>query len=231
MSILSNGSTNAKTRKKLKEFKYEAVIQYMAPDKLADDKHTVCPWSTPGCRDSCLYTAGLGNTPSVQTARIGKTLSWLREPMPYVDELIHELLKLEKRAAKKRYKAVARLNGTSDISWEKKFDMASFNAIQFYDYTKSYDRMQKFLRGTFPTNYHLTFSYNEYTTAAEVHFIIAKGGNVAVVFRDSIPLEWRGYPVLSGDNHDFRFRDPKGYIIGLTAKGRAKKDSTGFVVD
>jgi hypothetical protein len=36
-------------------------------------------------------------------------------------------------------------------------------------------------------------------------------------------------PVFNGDESDLRFLDPKGSIIGLYAKGKAKKDNTGFV--
>lgn len=45
-------------------------------------------------------------------------------------------------------------------------------------------------------------------------------------------LDEFGYEaVIQYMEHDFRFRDPKGYIVGLIARGRAKKDTTGFVVD
>ena len=35
--------------------------------------------------------------------------------------------------------------------------------------------------------------------------------------------------VLEFDESDLRFLDPKGVIVGLYAKGRAKKDESGFV--
>jgi len=240
--LLSGASTNSKTKKKLLEFKYEGVILYMAPDKLADGKHTVCPWSTPGCRATCLNTSGRCKvkgditTDSLQTymihrSRIGKTLEWINNKDVFIHQLRKELIALKKKADKKEYAPVARLNGTSDIPWEQYLHLDQFPSIQFYDYTKSYDRMQKWLRGMMPSNYYLTYSNNEYTTDAERHFILAKGGTVAVVFRDKIPWAWNGRKVISGDEHDFRFRDPKGVYVGLTAKGRAKKDSTGFVVD
>ena len=58
---------------------------------------------------------------------------------------------------------------------------------------------------------------------------IAQGMNVAVVFRE-LPESYLGMPVISGDEDDLRFLDPPRYIVGLRAKGRAKKDTTGFVV-
>jgi hypothetical protein len=241
MSLLSNASTNPKTRKKLEEFGYEGVIHHMCPDKLADGKHTVCAWSTPGCRASCLNTAGRSQITGpldegtlqlymIHRSRTGKTLEWINDRQGYADRLVKELVNLEERAIKKGYQPVARLNGTSDIPWENWIDMEALPNVQFYDYTKSYDRMQKWLRGTLPSNYYLTYSNNEYTTNAERHFILAKGGTVAVVFRDEVPWAWHGRDVINGDEHDFRFRDPKGVYVGLTAKGRAKKDDTGFVV-
>ena len=35
--------------------------------------------------------------------------------------------------------------------------------------------------------------------------------------------------VFNGDESDLRFLDPKGVIVGLYMKGKAKKDNTGFV--
>ena len=52
---------------------------------------------------------------------------------------------------------------------------------------------------------------------------------VAVVF-DEIPNTWEGMDVISGDDHDLRFTDPHGKIVGLEAKGKAKQDNSGFVV-
>ena len=240
--LLSNASTNPKTAKQLKVFGYEAVIHHMTPDKLADGKRTVCAWSTPGCRTTCLNTSGRSQITGdlttenlsmymIHRSRISKTLSFLDNRKGYAFDLENELVNLEARALKKGLKPVARLNGTSDIPWEKYLHMEAFSNTQFYDYTKGYMRMQSWMRDVLPANYHLTYSYNEYTKPAELHFIIAKGGNVAVVFRDTIPAEWKGYKVISGMEHDFRFRDPRGYIVGLLARGRAKKDDTGFVVD
>jgi hypothetical protein len=57
------------------------------------------------------------------------------------------------------------------------------------------------------------------------------GWNVAAVFRNEIPSEWNGYPVIDGDESDTRFLDPQGVIVGLKAKAKAKKDKTGFVID
>ena len=217
------------------------MIHHLTPDKLADGKRTVCPNSTQGCRDSCLNTSGrsqvtgplstkLLKTYYIHTYRINKTLDYLSDRQGYADRLVKELQNLTRRAKKKKRKPVARLNGTSDIPWEKYIDMSNHPAVQFYDYTKSFNRMKKFLAGNFPKNYDLTYSYSEKTTPAEINWVITQGGNVAVVFKDKLPKKFMGFTVIDGDKHDFRFRDKKGMIVGLKAKGRAKKDTTGFVV-
>jgi hypothetical protein len=237
--ILSNANSNAKTKKLLDALGIEGVIQYMAPDKIADSRRrgrrrSVCPFSTPGCRDSCLYTAGRGAMRNVQESRIRKTKDWLKRRTGYVDDMECELVNLVNRAADKQLQPVARLNGTSDVPWESFIDMeGDFPEIQFYDYTKSYRRMKQSLRGegNWPANYDLTFSYSEDTTTSQLHWILRNGGNVAVVFREEIPKKWLGIKVISGMEHDFRYLDPKGYIVGLLARGRAKHDATGFVVD
>jgi hypothetical protein len=216
----------------------------MCPDKLADGKHTVCAWSTPGCRASCLNTSGRSQISGelvlrnlemhmIHRSRIGKTLDWFNERWRYLDDLERELRNLEIRADKKGFDAIARLNGTSDIPWEVYMNIeVDFPNTQFYDYTKSIGRMRQSLRRTgWPANYDLTFSYSEDTTPAQLHEIIRKGGNVAVVFRKDIPSHFMGHEVISGMYHDFRFRDDKGFVVGLVARGRAKKDNTGFVVD
>jgi hypothetical protein len=230
MSLLSNAKTNAKTKKMLDEFGYEAVIHYMAPDVVADGKHTVCPHATPGCRDSCLYTAGRGAMRMVQNSRKRKTLEFLKDRQGYADRLTAELVNLEARALKKGYTPVARLNGTSDIQWEDYIDMEALPNIQFYDYTKNWERMQRYIRDGLPDNYHLTYSYNERILFAEMYFVKGKGHNMAVVFRDKLPDKYMGIEVISGMEHDFRFRDKNGCIIGLLARGKAKTDDTGFVV-
>jgi hypothetical protein len=47
---------------------------------------------------------------------------------------------------------------------------------------------------------------------------------------DEVPKTWEGMEVISGDEHDLRFKDPRGKIVGLEAKGKAKQDDSGFVV-
>ena len=242
MRLLSPATTNAKTSKKLDDYNYEGAILYLSPHNLADGHHTVCPWSTPGCRATCLNTSGraqvagdltLNNLQqySIHKARVRKTLYYLNYSGNFKLDLEAELRRLADKAQKKGKKAVVRLNGTSDIAWENEIQLQHLNTIQFYDYTKSLVRMNKYLNRELPSNYYLIFSRSESTTDETIKKICGAGGNVAVVFRNKVPRKYLGINVINGDEHDFRFRNKPGRIIGLKAKGRAKKDNTGFVVD
>jgi hypothetical protein len=145
-------------------------------------------------------------------------------------QLKKDIATLVKKAEKDNMVPAIRLNGTSDIEWTRMGIMEEFPDVQFYDYTKVLNRLTK----ERPKNYHLTFSKNE-ANEAECVEALKLGVNVAVVFDtkkgQSLPENWNGYPVYDGDDTDVRFLDPKdGYVIGLRAKGKARKDTTGFVV-
>ena len=131
---------------------------------------------------------------------------------------------LESCPDKNYLKACVRLNGTSDIRWENTGIMDLFPSTTFYDYTKHKNRKR------LPKNYSLTFSRSEVTTNADLDQAIGNGMNVAVVFKDRLPLRWNNIPVIDGTTHDLRFLAPSPCIVGLVAKGTAKKDLTGFVV-
>ena len=110
--------------------------------------------------------------------------------------------------------------------------MARFPTAQFYDYTKVGKRLWEDL----PINYSLTFSLAD-GNAAAARKVLAGGGNVAAVFRDKAAVAravdtglW-GFPVINGDETDLRFLDQRGAVVALYAKGSAKADETGFVID
>jgi hypothetical protein len=104
--------------------------------------------------------------------------------------------------------------------------MQKFPDIIFYDYSKYPPTQRKDL----PENYHLTHSYSEKKEAEEWRKgWEQRGVNSAVVFSE-LPAEWRGSPVINGDESDLRFNDPTGVIVGLKVKGKARKNSgNGFV--
>jgi hypothetical protein len=147
-----------------------------------------------------------------------------------MDALYKDLTIFSRRQQKKGIKPCVRLNGTSDIQFEKTGIMEQFPEIQFYDYTKIVKRAYAKL----PDNYHLTLSYSEADPeyAEQVLTAVRETGiNAAVVFRGKLPKTFMGLPVVDGDKDDLRFLDPKGVIVGLKAKGSARQDKTGFVID
>jgi len=209
---------------------YLSFILHLAPADLSGKE--VCPKRTKGCTDACLNTAGRGgmfrkgeNTNVIQKARIRKTQYFFNNRDAFMTDLANDIEKAIRFAERKGLTPVFRLNGTSDLSWEKytvpEYDMNIFEAfprVQFYDYTKVLGRKVKHLE-----NYHLTFSKAD-GNDADVAEALLQGMSVVAVY-DAIPA---GVP--SADETDLRFLDPKGIMLGLKAKGRAKKDYSGFVI-
>lgn len=230
MQKLLGINTNYKTVKSEKVGVLTGII-YMAPYNLSGKN--VCPGASAGCAAACLNTAGRGAMGVVQKARLKKTNRFWDDRGQFLQDLAAEIAKLQKQAESKGLKAAVRLNGTSDLPYERykvpgtdKNIMQLFPEVQFYDYTKLENRI---VGQTLPANYHLTFSRAEDND----HKLddVLKHTSAAVVFSGELPSKWRGYPVIDGDEHDARFTDAgPGVIIGLTAKGKARHDASGFVV-
>ena len=209
---------------------YLSFILHLAPATLSGRE--TCPKRTAGCTAACLNTAGRGgmfkkgeNTNMIQKARIRKTNLFFNDRDTFMEQLEQDINKAIRFAAKQGLKPVFRLNGTSDLAWEKytckgsdKNIFEMFDNVQFYDYTKVLGRKVAHL-----PNYHLTFSKAD-GNDADVAKALAQGMSVVAVY-DKIP---EGVP--SADETDLRFLDPKGVMLGLKAKGRAKKDYSGFVI-
>jgi hypothetical protein len=225
-------TANAKIRKGEK-IGFKTFGIHLAPASLSG--FNVCKDASAGCAASCLNTAGMGAFSNVQLARIEKTRLFFKNKVAFLAQLIKEIAAAIKSAEKQGLTAVFRLNLTSDLPWEKiklndKTVFQLFPQVTFYDYTKSPERMTAFLAGEMPKNYHLTFSKSE-TNGAIAESILKSGGNVAMVFRKSLPSKWLGVEVINGDETDLRFLDGAGKIIGLVEKGKAKKDESGFVIE
>lgn len=209
---------------------YLSYILHLAPFDLSGKN--VCPKATPGCIASCLNTAGRGgmfkrgeNTNVIQRARIRKTQYLFADRAGFMRDLVKDIQKGIEYAKKQGLKPVFRLNGTSDLSWEKyTIDhnglniFETFPTVQFYDYTKVLGRKTAQYK-----NYHLTFSRAE-SNDDDVAVALEQGLNVAAVY-DQLP---KG--MFSADDTDLRFLDPRTGFIGLKAKGKAKKDYSGFVI-
>jgi len=227
--LLSVG-TNAKTIKGDGK-KYTTAIVYMIPND------SICPMSVAkmaNCQKPCLVNAGMSAVfPSINISRQKKTDLFQNDQKLFLEILDKDIKKFIRDCKKDGTTACIRLNGTSDIDYERLIDMESYDAI-FYDYTKRPNRLNKKL----PKNYHLTVSYSQATERYQniVEEAIKKHSdiNVAVVFRDKekIPLSFLDKNVIDGNKDDLRFLDKKGSIVGLYARGKAaKQDQSGFVID
>jgi hypothetical protein len=225
--------TNAKTVKG-DGSEFLTAIMYLTPWRSAGVN--LCPSAElAGCIVPCLNTAGRGRMDSVAKGRARKTAWYANDRDGFMAQLVRDLASFERYCAKTGVQPCVRLNGTSDIRWElipvegAANIFARFPMIQFYDYTKLGNR-----RVAHIPNYHLTFSYSEANPAyaAQVDKAKAQGLNIAVVFRSAsiIPDTFLGMPVHNGDETDLRFTDPSGHVVALYAKGKAKKDTSGFVV-
>ena len=230
---------NAKTIKGQKK-KFVTAILYMSPFTQNSKGVNLCPMASNGCASACLFESGFGGIyMNVKQGRIEKTEFYLSNRIAFLDKLVVEISKLEKKFKGSEFTLAIRLNGTSDISFEKQitsngktiFD--TFPNVQFYDYTKNYTRFRKVL----PSNYHLTFSRSEINEEIAID-LLSKGNNVAMVF-DKLPETYLGYKVVNGDETDLRFLDDKNVVVGLkykkvTGKGGAEKNKEamldGFVI-
>ena len=239
MKLLSVG--NPKVLKGMKQG-YMTYILHLAPAKLSG--YETCAKRTTGCTAACLNLAGRGGmfkkgetTNVIQQARIRKTKMFFENRAQFMIDLVKDIELGIKQSAKKDMVPVFRLNGTSDLSFEKyevvrngklyRNIFSAFPDVVFYDYTKVLGRKVSNI-----PNYSLTFSAAD-GNDNDVAKAIAQGYNIAVVFgiKKTLPMPetYLGLPVFNGDESDLRFLDPKGVIVGLYAKGKAKKDDTGFV--
>ena len=206
-----------------------------APAKISG--YEVCASKSKGCEGACLHEAGNPvHMPQKTLGRVNRTLFYFKERAKFLSMMTREIRNHEINCKKKNLKPVVRLNTTSDIMWENHKIMELFPNVQFYDYSKHFKRMIKYLKGQLPSNYHLTFSRNEANDFQSTQ-VLKAGGNVAVVFRDKLPETYKGFKVIDGDLHDLRFLDDKNVVVGLkekltlNSKGKLDRDNSGFVVD
>lgn len=231
-NLLSEGSTNSKTAKN----ELTTFILYLAPSDIIGT-HNLCPMASAGCKASCLYSAGRGRFSNVQLSRINKAKFWAYDRQSFYIQLANELMKIHDKATDLNngtFQQIAiRLNGTSDIDHINLLQRYTginfldpfYSNLLFYDYTKNINVYKRY----FGSNYKLTFSKSE-TNFDECLEVINMGGNIAAVFSAELPDTYGGIQVINGDDSDLRYFDPINVIVGLKAKGDAKKDTTGFVI-
>jgi hypothetical protein len=237
MNLLTTGNPKIEKGYKLG---YMTAVLHLAPYTAAGVN--VCPMAElAGCISACLNTAGRGGIAAgratftapggqtlpdnhIQRARIARTRFYLNDRAAFMAQLETEIAAVVRKANKLGLIPAVRLNGTSDIRWENSGIMAEFPDVQFYDYTKIPNRRN------LPANYHLTWSYSARPGYAKYAERVDPAMPIAVVFRGKLPETFLGRPVIDGDDTDLRFLDPAGCVVGLKAKGAAKRDQSGFVV-
>ncbi len=225
-------TTNNTKTVKGEKYGWKTFILYMSPFNQNAKGVNICPQATAGCAEACLFGSGFGGIyTSVENARINKTNYFLSDRKAFLMQLYTEITEIVKKFENKEEKVCIRLNGTSDLSWEKfkvmdgKSLMELFPSVIFYDYTKNYMRFEREL----PKNYFLTFSRSE-NNEEKVSELLARGFNVAAVF-DELPETYNGYKVINGDESDLRFEDPKNVVVGLKYKkmtGRGANNKKAF---
>lgn len=226
-TLLSDGKTNAKTKKNLRK----TSILYLHPS-IVEGKD-MCPFATENCRMACLNTAGRGAFSNVQQSRINKTKYYVLQREKFITQISYEI---NKTASKISETLAIRLNGTSDQPLVESLlkDHKIADNVVFYDYTKNHKKV-----GTrvFPSGhkYVVTYSLHENNIESFKYMLDNKLCVGAVVFNipPNSPMitEWKGYPVVDGDERDDLMLDvPSGTILGLRAKGKARQDKSGFVI-
>ena len=219
------GNVNHSSKHK-KAYNYNELVYtiYLSPAKTSG--HEVCPSRNEECTLLCLNESGFNrmsmNNELINKSRIEKTKLFYSNRELFVRLVINEINYYKYLAELEGLNFSVRLNNTSDLSPEtfyiidngkKKNILEIFPDVQFYDYTKVFNRLK--LSEKYP-NYDLTFSYSGYNEK-ECITAIERGFRVAVVFKNK-PSEFWGLNVIDGDNYDMRYKDPKNVIVGLKFK-------------
>lgn len=223
------GQASAKTIKGQK-IGYLTAICYLVPDE------KLCPFAKiAGCFDGCLKSAGRGAFDSVQAARAAKTEFFYNNQRAFMLSMCADVWSLARKAAAIGLTPLVRPNGTSDIPYENilidgQTIFQIFADVQFYDYTKHPSRN---LVGKTAENYDLTYSFSALTPKPISIKGLTNPANkrTAVVFmrKEDIPTTFRTWPVVDGDDTDVRHIEPNNVVVALYAKGKAKRDTGGFV--
>jgi hypothetical protein len=223
------GTASAKTIKGEK-LNFLTAILYLKPDT------KICAMATlAGCLIPCLQSAGRGAFNKIQAQRLAKTEFFKEHQQAFMLSMCADVWSLQRKALRMGFTLLVRPNGTSDIPWENiivlddKNIFQLFPNVQWYDYTKHPSRN---LVGKTAGNYDLTYSYSGITPIQITHKGLLNPNNsrVAVVFKNKsdIPTTFRGWDVIDGDDTDVRHIEPKTVVVGLYAKGKAKRDISGF---
>lgn len=176
-----------------------------------------------GCWDNCLVHSGQMSSNVGIEARIDRLMLLIKNPALFFEILRREVIRLKRRARKFGYKTALRLNGTTDLDWtrilfEGRSIFKHFKGLRCYDYTKNPNLAKNYKA----EGVHITFSFYKKARPDQLEDLLRAGVNVAIAYRDRVPefqiINSQAWPVLNGDDHDLRFLDRPGYIVGLKFK-------------
>ena len=219
LSYLGGINTSSKIAKGLK-YDEMTYILYLAPADLSG--YEVCPMRSKECTAACLHESGHNRIDIhenvINKARITKTKLFFENRPFFMGWLVDEIRSAQSKAIAAGKSFSVRLNGTSDLSPEQfhldgKNILEIFPEVQFYDYTKVYNRTRLTKKYS---NYDLTFSYSG-TNAVQCQDALLENIRVAVVF-EKVPEQFWGRLVIDGDAYDMRYQDQSGVIVGLKYK-------------
>ncbi len=216
-------ATNGKTPKG-EAAGYFSGILYLAPHTSGGGKTTLCPMSTPDCRAMCLASAGLSGLPKQIGAKLNRTFMFNNDRQRFLDLLLADIEKLKRIARDEGMKPALRLNGSSDVTWERIVPGWAHLGLQRYDYTKI-----PLEHRTVDPGYHLTFSVEGPRDTARALGYLRAGQSVAVVVPEDLKHRAvlaghanEGFPIIDGDLADTRFLDAPGSIVLLKPKGHIR---------
>ena len=183
--------------------------------------------------DVCLFDSGLSAVyRAINDVRRARARYFLENRAAYWRQLDLELRRFLALCDRRQLRPTVRPNGTSDVVWERVgahlFDCKTFRRIRWYDYTKIQKRLLPSWR--LPQRYTLTLSRGQTDSAVDAVWSVNPRARVSVVFGNGLPSHWCDRRVVDGDAHDLTFLHRPGSVIGLKAKGPAKRDRSGFVV-
>jgi hypothetical protein len=203
-----------------------SAVLYLMPHTSGGGS-TLCPHSTPACREMCLAGAGLSGLPKQLGAKMKRTKLFNEDRPEFLRLLLADIAKLERIAAAEGMRPALRLNGSSDVLWERVIDGWSDLGLTRYDYTK----IPLEHRQTDP-GYHLTFSIEGPQDMRRAVGYLRAGHSVAAVVPEDVKHNAPSWialgedvaEVIDGDLTDARFLDPPSSIVLLKPKGHIRTD-------
>ena len=115
-----------------------ASVLHLAPANLSG--YEVCPGRSKGCTDACLHYAGNPVYMNNKTkARVRRTKEFFEQREAFMAQLVKEIAALERKAKREGMEPAVRLNGTSDIVWERKRVGDAANIMELFPNVQVYD--------------------------------------------------------------------------------------------